>query len=398
MTTDRTDTVHTSSESDLKALILWSDNRAANLGLRVLAQGNAQLLRRSLGDRPVTVDFQDFGPGDSDVSFGTRSILKDLGRRHGPIKSKVRRYDVLVDTGAGDSFTDIYGLKRLLFIAYAHHVARRLRVPLVMAPQTFGPFDTRIGRALGRRSARQAVCAIARDDKSARYAEEQLGRAVDATTTDVVFLLPRESPGTGHDVVVNVSGLLWFASDHVDCEYYRQQVVTLVRGLLEAGREVTLLPHVVHSPSGNDDVDASRALVELLGADSGVRTVVPESLAEARQVLASAQVAVGARMHACLNALSQGVPAVPWAYSRKFAPLMARLGWSYLVDLRDGGDAAGQTLALILDPQASARMSEDVTQVGEAAERELEPAVTALARALSAGRTIPSAAGGARSA
>ena len=43
---------------------------------------------------------------------------------------------------------------------------------------------------------------------------------------------------------------------------------------------------------------------------------------------------IGSRMHACLNALSVGTPAIPLAYSRKFAPLLGDLGWAHVVDLR----------------------------------------------------------------
>jgi polysaccharide pyruvyl transferase WcaK-like protein len=55
-------------------------------------------------------------------------------------------------------------------------------------------------------------------------------------------------------------------------------------------------------------------------------------------------------MHACLNALSGGVPAVPLAYSRKFAPLLAQLGWTYGVDLRTAADPVGDVLAALASP------------------------------------------------
>ena len=68
----------------------------------------------------------------------------------------------------------------------------------------------------------------------------------------------------------------------------------------------------------------------------GIRAVVPSSLEDARKQLACAGVVVGARMHASLNAISQGTPCVPLAYSRKFGPLMDDLGWDLYCDLRSG--------------------------------------------------------------
>lgn len=336
-----------------RALLLWADQSAANLGLRVLATGGAQLARTA-SRHALDVDNQDFGPGDSTISFGTKSILRDIGRRSGPIKSKLRQYDVLLDSGAGDSFTDIYGLKRLSFIAYAHYQARRLGIPLILLPQTIGPFNTRLGRHIGRKSLRQALVILVRDPRSAKYCYELAKRSPDATSTDVVFALDQEMPDSPRDVVINISGLLWFADDHVDSGFYRRESIDLIERCLRSGRSVALLAHVVRSPSGNDDIDAITALLEQHPDLKGkIEFLVPSDLQEARRFLASAQVVIGARMHACLNALSQGVPAIPWAYSRKFAPLLAALGWNRTVQLSDCADPSIQTMnALNEDPSA----------------------------------------------
>jgi len=55
-------------------------------------------------------------------------------------------------------------------------------------------------------------------------------------------------------------------------------------------------------------------------------------------------------MHACLNALSVGTPAVPLAYSRKFEPLLAGLGWNHTVDLRSDPDPVPSVLTALADP------------------------------------------------
>ena len=62
----------------------------------------------------------------------------------------VRRADAVVDIGAGDSFADIYGpgrLRRLFAMKFLTHLARR---PLVVAPQTIGPFTHRLSSRLAR--------------------------------------------------------------------------------------------------------------------------------------------------------------------------------------------------------------------------------------------------------
>lgn len=336
------------SERPLRVLILWADNSAANFGVRVLAEGNAALIRRAAGSRAVHVDWQDFGPGDSTVSFGTRSILRDLFRSRGPIKTKLAGYDLIVNSGAGDSFADIYGFKRLSFMAYAHFQAARLHKPIIFGPQTIGPFATWWGRLIGRQMLGRARFVAARDAISADFSES-LGRPVDIVTTDLVFGLESNRPAAVNDVVLNVSGLLWFGSEHVDAGMYRAETAALVERLVSAGRTVTLLPHVVRSRNGHDDIDASRDLIEMVAVDLRPVLHVPADLQEARETIRGAQLVIGARMHACLNALSQGVPSIAWAYSRKFEPLMASIDWPYVIDLRKTTSPAAKTMQIITE-------------------------------------------------
>ena len=58
--------------------------------------------------------------------------------------------------------------------------------PVVLGPQTIGPFRTRRGRALGLWSMRRAVSVMARDSVSAAYAEG-LGRPVDVPPSAPLF-------------------------------------------------------------------------------------------------------------------------------------------------------------------------------------------------------------------
>mgnify|MGYP005987067533 CR=1 FL=1 len=341
---------HAGHASELRVLVLWSDPTAANYGLRVLAEGSAQFVRSLFPENRLIVDYQDFGPGSSAVSFGTRSILKDVFRRNGPIKTKLGAYDLIVDSGAGDSFTDIYGLKRLSFILYAHWCVFRLKKPLVFSPQTIGPFGSRFTRLAARVALKQASAVYARDTQSAAYSKT-LGRVVDASVTDLVFALPSVQRGQREalDVLVNVSGLLWFSDTHFNAELYRAETISLVRELEVRGRTVSLLAHVINSPRGNDDVDACHAASALLPADvrRNVSIIIPDGLEDAREILADAKLVIGARMHACLNAISVGTPAVPWAYSRKFGPLLQDIGWPHTIELASTNEPAARTLDLV---------------------------------------------------
>lgn len=359
----------------MRALILWAEPESRNLGVRALARGTTRLLERAVGD--VTTAAQGFGPGDAPVRIGTwQGQLKRLGSPKDELVDWVRGFDVVVDTRAGDSFTDIYGIPRLGTMSLMGEIVRRAKVPMVLGPQTIGPFDSRAGRLLARRTLHTSRVVFARDAVSAAVAAD-LGRPADLLTTDVVFALdqPPAAPVV-RDVVVNPSGLLWSENSHVDSTLYRRVVSDLCARLLGSGRRVSLLAHVLDSPLIDNDVTVVHTLAEQLGSD--VEALVPAGLDDARAMLASATVVIGSRMHACLNALSVGRPAIPLAYSRKFAPLLDGIGWDATIDLREPIAHVDRIFELLADPT----LETDVVDVRSRANERIEQARNVLERAL----------------
>ncbi len=354
----------------MRALVLWAEPASANLGVRVLAEGTAALVRRALPG--VDLAFQGYGAGDAPVRIGDpRRQARRLATRDDTLTDWVRGFSVVVDTRAGDSFADIYGVERLVTMSLMHQVARRAGVPVVLGPQTVGPFATRRGRMLARWTLRTAALTMTRDSDSYGVTRS-LGGDRALLTTDVVFCLAQPAPGPSRDVVVNVSGLLWDDNPHVDHRRYREVVRGLVAGLRARGRVVALLAHVLDSPVADNDVPVVTALAGELGAEA----VVPADLADVRRILAGAELVVGSRMHACLNALSVGTPAVPLAYSRKFDPLLRAVGWDHTVDLREDVDHVAQALRVA----DRAGLPGEALLARDSAEREVEQAVQALVR------------------
>lgn len=359
----------------MKGLILWAEPASKNLGVRALADGTQRLLETTFGD--IDVSFQGFGGGDAPVRIGQpRAQMRRLAGGHGELVDWVRTFDVVVDTRAGDSFADIYGLRRQLVMSLMGEIVARAGIPLVLGPQTIGPFDTRRGYLMARRSLRTARAAMARDPQSAEQAST-IGRPVDVLTTDVVFALDAAPASGRRDVVINPSGLLWNdGNPHIDATAYRALLRGLCHRLISQGRQVSLMAHVLNSTLRDNDVP----VVELLAAElgDGVEALVPADLKEARSYLSSAEVVIGSRMHACLNALSVGRPAIPLAYSRKFDPLLRNIGWDNTVDLRSAGDHVSGTLNALDDPHLASR----VRAVQSRAEHLLEAARTCLSAAV----------------
>jgi polysaccharide pyruvyl transferase WcaK-like protein len=255
---------------------------------------------------------------------------------------------------------------------YTRGVAQSAGVPVILAPQTIGPFNSVLGRMAARLTLKRAQKVLVRDSTSMGYAG-RLGREPDCLATDVVFALPQplsaQESGEKIDVALNVSGLLWSTDSHGSRERYQEFTRDLIGRLLSAGRSVTLFPHVLENPSLDNDMTAIKELLSEFG--DRVAVFVPTSLEEVRTFVIRCQVVIGARMHACLNALSVGTPAIPLAYSRKFAPLLSDLGWSHTVDLKREADLAKQVLTVLALPN----LRQEASLVKENAVRRLENTV-----------------------
>lgn len=315
----------------VRVLILWANPRSANLGVQVISRGIETIVSGTWSD--ALVEFQDFVGLQGAVGFDKHTFFRDVLSCNGPIARRIADFDLVIDSGAGDSFSDIYGVGRQLILWNVSRRCRQRGVTRIMAPQTVGPFETAIGRALGKNMLRSSAIRTARDERSIRQMEA-LGFNDGILATDVVFALSKADSSNRHDVVLNVSGLLWRKNRHLDYERYRKLISSTIRDLLALGRRVTLMPHVLRNDTIDDDV---AVLPEIIDATQGDRrnllVAVPEGLQDARAIIASSNVVIGSRMHACLNALSQGVPCVPLAYSPKFSSLLGGLGWAYTLEL-----------------------------------------------------------------
>ncbi|MBY6683242.1 polysaccharide pyruvyl transferase family protein [Rhodococcus sp. BP-316] len=314
--------------------------------MQALAEGSACLAKSAFPD--CEVEFQSYGMIQGiEESLGLRSILLALRTSKSSITQWLKTFDFVIDTGAGDSFSDIYGFRRLLEMSALRIVIRRAGLPFVMGPQTVGPFETRIGRALARQSLKGCSVLIARDPIS-MGASSRIYDGTAVLASDVAFLLPKQPAAKRFDLLFNVSGLLWEENKHIEYSVYRQYVFEFIEEANSAGVDVTLLNHVLDSPDSDNDAPAAQHVREQLSnLDLAVET--PKSLEHARSLIAGASVVLASRMHASLNSISQGVPAVSWAYSRKFEPLFDALDWPYTFDLRSpGADLVEQTLASVL--------------------------------------------------
>ena len=331
--------------------LLWHSLSSDNLGVGALTESQIEICQSAAQRAGIHVEYilfgtegsARYGPQRVMLTQGSRiSIRQMLTSRSGYIKD-LERCHIVFDIGEGDSFTDIYGLKRFLFLITSKIAVLAKGKPLVLCPQTIGPFNHWYTRVISSIVMRRCLRVFARDGLSAEYLAK-IG-VTDNTdeVVDVAFRLPfiKSVPQVNSriQIGVNVSGLLFSGGYtggnqfHLTLDY-----PTLIRRLLDSwsnmpDTEVWLIPHVMPNNIPNDDDRV--AIHKLLEEFPKVRCASEfESPSEAKSFIATMDFVTGARMHACIAAFSSGVPVVPLAYSRKFNGLFAALGYPWIADAK----------------------------------------------------------------
>lgn len=331
----------------LKITLIGHDTCNPNLGVGALTVSDIEVIRRIARRSDLKIDItvltgETTGPVCVSGDDVRERVVRPL-RRPQDFFAAVRDSDLVIDISGGDSFADIYGNRRMfqvLLQKYLVHLAGR---PLVMAPQTVGPFASRLWRVLSAGTIRRCAIVTTRDAKSTAFLRDMGVRNDVIEASDVALRLPFTPPETRPHgplrIGLNVSGLL-MGGGYTGKNMFglKSDYPALIREIIkrfqahEDGCEVHLVGHVIPQQRGGVE-DDYQACLDL--ADEFPGTIVApafETPSEAKSYIAGLDFFMGARMHACIAAFSSGVPVVPMAYSRKFAGLFGTLGYDLTVD------------------------------------------------------------------
>ena len=332
----------------LRICLIMHSTRSDTLGVGALTVSQVAILRRLAADmgRALEITVMDWKDARTPYVTGEDIRIIDLDRAQmiSPFGyfAVARRSDMVIDIGAGDSFADIYGRGRLMRMFLLKFLTHLAGTPLVVAPQTIGPFTKGWSKVLARLSLRLSAVVATRDAKSTKALRDlgYKGAAIEAS--DVALRLPYAAPGPraeGPDRVgINVSGLL-MAGGYTGANElgltldYPGLIRDLIAQFQALGAQVHLVPHVIVRSGRMVGEDDARACAALAAEFPG--TVLAPSFtspSEAKTYIAALDFFLGARMHACIAAFSSGVPVVPMAYSRKFEGLFGTLGYGRTVD------------------------------------------------------------------
>ncbi len=376
--------------SRMRIALLGATFETSNLGVSALTAGALTCLRRALPEaEPYLLDYGReerryalrLGDQDLEVSlvnlrFSKRFWLSNnvawliglalllrllpfgvvrraLLRRNRWLR-QIEETQVFAAISGGDSFSDIYGLGRLAYVALPQILVLLLHKPLILLPQTLGPYHSRTAGAVAGFVLRRAQAVYARDQAGVELGKQLVGPAREGRVRfcpDVAFALaPRPSArieieGLVRDperrplVGVNVSGLLAIGGYTRNNAFgltvdYNRLMESLIELFINGKHaDVLLVPHVLghHEES---DITACEQLWQQARKKFPGRVGIARGgydQHEVKYLIGTCDFFIGARMHACIAALSQAVPAMAIAYSDKFRGVMRTLGVDMVV-------------------------------------------------------------------
>ncbi|MCK4825520.1 polysaccharide pyruvyl transferase family protein, partial [bacterium] len=263
--------------------------------------------------------------------------------------------DFVGEIRGGDSFSDIYGLRRFLLGIIPCIIAIMMRKDLILLPQTYGPYSSAIARRAARFVMMRAAKLYSRDKSSIDVIHDLLSEKGKHKTVrfcpDVAFVLESAPPGKPDIrppldrksniplIGLNISSLLYIGGFTRNNMFglkanYKQFVHILLKELIERTKaHVLLIPHEYYPfvIDGHEYTEIQLCEEVLQSIDKHHRDRIHLVLREYDQnhikgIIGICDFFIGSRMHACIAALSQGIPTIGVAYSRKCQGVFESIG------------------------------------------------------------------------
>lgn len=239
--------------------------------------------------------------------------------------------DLIVATG-GDIFTSDYNnlQKHLSFIT----IAKNKKVYL--CAHTIGPFSKRDEHYFLKIAPSIDLITV-RESTSYEYLKTLDLNIPVYKTADVAFLLPTLDKNitkkylkdrfglSSYDNLVSISisqGIIKYSK--LNKSKYYNEFAQFINYLNENGNNVLLIPHVLEKTPSNNDLFACEEVYSQLQYPENNRIILGEPDATTlKGIIGLSKCLIGTRTHSTIASLSQGVPTISIAYSRKAYGIMS---------------------------------------------------------------------------
>lgn len=360
----------------MKRIAIVNMSGARNRGCEALVDGAIKAIGHAVPSGDFTIDLHTEDPTFDNRAFGDRvqNVYRQyplLFSRHGYNKplnrtayrlgaeaerfakgplgkyrslSNMRKADLLVVTG-GDILTSDYNA----LSAYLSplHVGK----PTVILGHTVGPFKGRDEEYFVKSLENVRACTV-RETTSLSYLQQLAPQLQTKLVADIAFDLDPVSDERVHEILeiehrfpidegpmigLSISaGILSFKEDVKSDEYFKA-LIKFVDDMNEEGYRFVFIPHVQEKSHHNNDMFACLEVFrKVKNHKQNVVLSTPLNASDYKGVIGKCAALVGARTHTTIASMSQGIPTVAIAYSRK--------AWGVMADYYGEEQARKQTI------------------------------------------------------
>ncbi|MCD6195025.1 polysaccharide pyruvyl transferase family protein [bacterium] len=288
--------------------------------------------------------------------------------------------DLVVNTG-GDVITSDYGTLGLLCYLSNLYLPLLMGKPILFLGETVGPFKEKITEKLALFLLRRSLVVFVRDIESYKFLK-RCGLKNIRLIADPAFLVPAASKSEFKKVLEqeNISfgpqdklvGIV--LSEIIYCylqgnnsvsekkEKLIKIFVQTIRQLLQRRDVKIILISHVFGPCNVDDRCLAQKIVAYFSNNKRVFVLKHKhSFAEIKSVIGQLKLLISCRMHPLIAAVSQGIPVVPIAYSRKFYGVIGKgMGLAeFVIDINElTVEKLGQKINLLLNKRKQSYLQE----------------------------------------
>ncbi|MEG6532047.1 polysaccharide pyruvyl transferase family protein [Caldibacillus thermoamylovorans] len=286
------------------------------------------------------------------IPFFPKGLFRRLVRIYFPKLWEILEWaDIVLDISEGDSFSDIYGFKRMLMHSSYKLISSSYGKKIILLPQTIGPFSRNSSKLIARKIFKLSNKVLARDKLSYNLLKSKFNINEDkiGVFPDLAFNMNPSQEFRADSLIfsnkneiigINVSGLLYnggysknnmfgFRSD------YKELLQEIIEYLIENTEyNILLVPHVITSRGDvEDDITACQNIYALFSQYKNRINIIDQEYREdeLKYIISCCKLFVGGRMHACIAAISTNVITIPIAYSRKFIGVWELFGLENMV-------------------------------------------------------------------
>lgn len=255
--------------------------------------------------------------------------------------------DAVVIKGGGFIYS-YRGLKYAYYLWYSlFHIflAQRLNIPVIILPNSFGPFETKFSRWLAQKALKRCVLVTTRETQSQNVLNTFIPGFAQQFPDMAFMLKVRDNDfewackelqkfGVKTDgTAVGVTMRPWRFPDNLDpktaYENYLETMAQFILYLFRQGLQPVLFAHVRGIGKHETDRFALEACQKRIAGEQPILVDAEYNCVQMKALYSYLGYMVGTRFHSCIFAMSQGVPTLAISYQGyKASGIMSDMGLS----------------------------------------------------------------------